>query len=88
MPSTPDADQTQTPPDRLPGRVRGVHAAGDGWTVTGSFLESILAGFLIGYLLDRWLDTGPWPIVVGIALGAYSGFVKLWRYSKRLEEGR
>ena len=57
-----------------------------GWIEGGSFLGSILAGTLLGYLADEWLGTEPWLIVVGILVGAYSGFMRIWHYSKRIEE--
>ncbi len=59
----------------------------EGWVASGSFLGSILSGFLIGYLLDRWLGTEPWLVVIGIVAGSYSGFVRVWQYSKRMEDG-
>ncbi len=62
------------------------NALHDGWMEGGSFLGSVLAGTLLGYLADQWLGTDPWLIVVGILLGAYSGFMRLWHYSKRIEE--
>lgn len=60
-----------------------VHSAvNDGWMRSGSFLNSILAGTLVGYLLDLWLGTDPWLVVTGIVLGSYSGFLRLWAYIK------
>lgn len=53
------------------------------WEAGGSFIGSIMAGFLIGFLLDRWLGTDPWLVVTGIVLGAYSGFMRMWDYAKR-----
>jgi len=61
-------------------------AMNQGWVEGGSFLGSILAGTLLGYLADHWLGTEPWLVVVGILLGAYSGFARMWAYSKRMEE--
>ena len=61
-------------------------AVNDGWMEGGSFLTSILAGALIGYLSDQWLGTEPWLVTVGIVAGAYSGFMRMWHYSKRIEE--
>lgn len=61
-------------------------AAGDGWVESGSFVSSILAGALLGYLADLWLGTDPWLVVVGIVVGSYSGFMRMWHYSKRIEE--
>lgn len=64
-----------------------VHSAvSEGWVQGGSFASSVLAGALLGYLADRWLGTEPWLVVIGIVLGSYSGFMRMWHYSKRLEE--
>jgi F0F1-type ATP synthase assembly protein I len=62
-------------------------AVGSGWVASGSFLGSILSGFLLGYLADHWLGTEPWLVVIGIIAGSYSGFMRMWQYSKRMEEG-
>jgi F0F1-type ATP synthase assembly protein I len=61
-------------------------AMGDGWIQGGSFLGSILSGTLLGYLADMWLGTEPWLVVTGIVVGSYSGFMNVWRQSKRAEE--
>jgi F0F1-type ATP synthase assembly protein I len=64
-----------------------IHAAvNEGWTEAGSFLNSILAGTLVGALLDMWLGTDPWLVVIGAVVGAYSGFVNMWHYSKKIED--
>jgi ATP synthase protein I len=61
-------------------------AVTEGWMEGGAFLNSILAGTLIGFFADRWLGTGPWLVVIGIVVGSYSGFLRVWRYSARIEE--
>ncbi len=61
-------------------------AVDEGWNVGGSFFASIIAGTLLGYFADRWLGTAPWLVILGIALGSYSGFHQVWRYSKRMED--
>ena len=61
-------------------------AVNDGWLSGGSFLNSILAGALLGYLLDMWWGTDPWLVVTGIVLGSYSGFLKLWKYMKEQDK--
>ncbi len=61
-------------------------AVASGWSGAGSFVGSILAGTLLGYLADNWLNTRPWFIVVGIVLGSYSGFMKLYRQSEAMEK--
>ena len=32
-----------------------------------------------GYLLDRWLDTFPWLLMAGVALGMVAFFVQIFR---------
>ncbi len=38
---------------------------------------------VIGYLLDRWLETTPWLTLAGVMVGMASVFVQLIRASKR-----
>jgi len=40
---------------------------------------SVLIGAGAGYLLDRWLGTKPWLMVVGFAFGAIAGFRDAYR---------
>lgn len=69
--------------------ARQVHSAvSDGWMQGGSFLGSILSGTLIGYLLDLWLGTDPWLVVIGILLGSYSGFMNMWRWAREAEDAK
>jgi ATP synthase protein I len=39
-------------------------------------------GYIIGYLIDKELDTG-WVYIVGLLLGIVAGFVQLIRQLKR-----
>lgn len=67
--------------------TRQVAAAMDeGWLQGGSFVSSILSGTFLGLLADRWLGTDPWLVITGILLGSYSGFMMMWRQSKKAEE--
>jgi ATP synthase protein I len=38
----------------------------------------------IGWLLDRWLGTKPWLMVIGIVLGAAVGFYEFIRMTSKL----
>ena len=58
-------------------------AVSDGWVAGGSFFGSIMAGALLGWLADRWLDTDPWLVSAGIALGSVSGFFRMWQLVKQ-----
>ena len=58
-------------------------AVADGWVAGGSFFGSIMAGTLLGWLADRWLDTDPWLVVVGIIVGSVNGFYRMWELGRR-----
>jgi ATP synthase protein I len=49
-----------------------------------SFVLSTVALLGFGWLLDRWLGTGPWLIVTGIVLGAGIGFYQFVRLLSRI----
>jgi ATP synthase protein I len=49
-----------------------------------SLFAAVVAGLIIGWLLDRWLGTGPWLLVTGIVLGSAAGFYELIRASSKL----
>jgi ATP synthase protein I len=38
----------------------------------------------VGWLLDRWLGTKPWLMVVGLVLGAVAGFYEFVRLTSKL----
>lgn len=39
---------------------------------------------LLGFWLDRWLDTSPWLLMVGIVAGMTNIFVMIYRLYKNL----
>ena len=49
-----------------------------------SLFAAVAAGLLLGWLLDRWLGTRPWLLVVGLVLGAAAGFFEFIRASSKL----
>ena len=49
-----------------------------------SLFAAVVSGLIIGWLLDRWLGTGPWLLVSGIVLGAAAGFYEFIRQTSKL----
>jgi len=43
---------------------------------------STIVGAFLGYLLDTWLGTRPWIMVVGVFLGTAAGFRTVYRLAK------
>jgi F0F1-type ATP synthase assembly protein I len=46
-----------------------------------ALMGSIVAFVIVGYLLDRFLETSPWFIVGGVLLGTIIGFYQFIRIS-------
>jgi len=45
---------------------------------TGAFFGSLMAGLLLGWLADLFLDTRPLFIIIGIVAGSVIGFWRMW----------
>jgi ATP synthase protein I len=58
--------------------------AGVAYAAAVSLFASVVSGLIIGWLLDRWLGTKPWLLVVGIVLGAAAGFYEFVRATSKL----
>jgi ATP synthase protein I len=49
-----------------------------------SLAAAIVACLLLGWVLDRWLRTGPWLLVAGIVVGAVVGFYQFIRMMSKV----
>jgi len=48
-----------------------------------TLFASVAAFCALGWLLDKWLDTGPWLLVGGIVLGSAVGLFEFVRISSK-----
>lgn len=48
-------------------------------------MSAVLTWAALGWLLDRWLGTGPWLLVVGALVGNAAGIYLVWLRSSRME---
>lgn len=58
--------------------------SGLAYTAAISLFAAVVAGLIVGWLLDRWLGTNPWLLVTGIVLGAAAGFYEFIRQTARI----
>ena len=58
--------------------------AGLAYAAAISLFASVVSGLIIGWLLDRWLNTRPWLLVLGVVLGAAAGFYEFIRATSKL----
>jgi ATP synthase protein I len=55
-------------------------------TVGLSMGIAIALGALIGYYLDKWLDTSPWLLLIFLGFGIAAAFRNLYIMYKRVEK--
>lgn len=75
------------PPDRGaaddPSGENVGNAVSVGLRVLSEFVAGVVAGGLIGWLLDRWLGSSPAALIVFILLGTATGFWNVYRIAAR-----
>ena len=57
-------------------------AVRDGWAGAGNFSATILSGFLVGFLVDKWLGTDPWFTVGLIIVASVGAFYRMMNWYK------
>lgn len=61
---------------RIGGEMTGM---GRGLRLGTEFIAAILVGAVAGYLLDRWLNTAPWLMLVMLLIGFAAGVLNVVR---------
>jgi F0F1-type ATP synthase assembly protein I len=51
-----------------------------------SLFFSVATCLGLGYLLDRWLRTGPWLLVTGIVVGSALGLYEFVRITSKISD--
>jgi len=62
---------------------RAIKEAGPYLTLGLELGLTMIVWSVIGYFLDRWLDTMPWLTLAGVLVGMISVFIQLARAAKR-----
>lgn len=58
------------------------YAAKAGLQVGVELLSGVIVGGAIGYILDMFLQTQPWFLVLFLFLGGGAGFLNVYRFAK------
>ena len=53
-----------------------------GQLVLSNLIGAPAGGFIIGFVLDKWLGTQPWLLLIMLFLGFVGGFMNVMRISK------
>lgn len=62
----------------------GSVSMGPGMKVGIDFGAAIIVGLFIGWVLDRWLDTRPWMMILFFFLGSAAGGMSVYRAMEKL----
>ncbi|SFZ86102.1 ATP synthase protein I [Devosia enhydra] len=74
------AKRGQMGPAEADGRSSGqMSALGRGFRIGSEFAAAILVGAALGYLLDLWLGTQPWIMLVMLLFGFAAGILNVTR---------
>lgn len=75
-----DAQRRQAGEGSAPGVREGAGSAlGMAWRVGLELVSALVVGVVIGILLDRWLGTKPWLLILFFVLGSAAGLLNVFR---------
>jgi len=57
------------------------------YRVLAEFVAGILVGGFLGWVIDGWLGTSPWMLMVFLTLGMLSGFWNIYRIAIAQQKG-
>lgn len=66
---------------RLEGSSSGSSSLGRAFRMSTEFVAGVIAGGGLGWLLDRWLGTSPWGLIVFLMLGFAAGIYNVMKAS-------
>ncbi len=70
-------------PDRLDRQGAGLAI-----TIMSDLLGGLIAGGVIGFLIQRFFDTKPFILGIFIFLGGIAGLLNVYKYVRRIENGK
>ena len=63
-------------------------AIGQALRLSAEFVSGVVAGGIVGWLVDRLFGTSPWGLVVFVILGFCAGMLNLMRAAGRVKPAR
>lgn len=69
-------------------RKRPISDFGPAIRIGVDLVSGIAVGVFIGWLLDRWLETTPWLMLVFFVLGSAAGLTNVMRTARKIEDDR
>ena len=70
-----------------PGGEPPQSALGIAMRVSVELVAAIAVGVAVGWLVDAWLDTDPWGLIVFVFLGGVAGMLNVYKLAKGFVTG-
>ena len=68
-----------------PPRRSGMSGMGAGMRIAVDLVAGLAVGVVLGLLLDSWLGTSPWMLILFFFLGSGAAFMNVYRTAKIIE---
>jgi len=76
------AKTTNTPPPKK----NKESGAGFGFKISSEIIAALVIGVGIGLIVDKYLDTKPFGLIIFFIFGALAGFLNVYRVMRRIEK--
>ncbi len=74
--------------DPRPRSTSDASALGQAFRLSAEFIAGVVAGGIVGYIVDQLAGTRPWGLIVCIILGFFAGMLNLMRAAGLLKPAR
>ena len=76
------AETTNSPPPRQ----KKQSGAGFGFKISTEIIAALVVGVGIGLIVDKYLGTKPFGLIIFFIFGAIAGFLNVYRVMRRIEK--
>ena len=80
-----DTAETSNSP---PPKQKKQSGAGFGFKISTEIIAALVVGVGIGLIVDKYLDTKPFGLIIFFIFGAIAGFLNVYRVMRRIEKQR
>ena len=76
------AETTNSPPPKQ----KKQSGAGFGFKISTEIIAALVVGVGIGLIVDKYLETKPFGLIIFFIFGAIAGFLNVYRVMRRIEK--
>ena len=62
------------------------NGAGFGFKISTEIIAALVVGVGIGLIVDKYLDTKPFGLIIFFIFGVFAGFLNVYRVMRRIEK--